>query len=544
MTKIPKHNNKILPIDVLIYSNPKTCGTTLCATLNNYNIRTYYTHDSIFFKNTDINNIFQGNDIELNDYIKMQINFRETNVYTKKFCIITIFRPIMERLISLFFQNYNIINNNQPNLDNLSIIELITYFNNNILNFNIDNSYLFDIFNINYKNIKCFTNYKLYNVNKNIDIIFLDFKNINNWVTILSSIFDINITKLISSNASVNKLYYNKMIKFKSNYFINNIIYKYLINYVDNCIYLNDSDKIEYLNKWKPYLNNSKTLIGKNNILFLQNDSNNLIINLIYKTNILSNYSKFINSIDSKKNNIYSFIYPNKEVIYKKYLPNYINILDIYNINYIDICNNMYYTPELFNLTDYYIYDTHINIKGLYKTFNYIMKIIDINYIYDKLSICKNNNILVGFGDLLWDINLLQNIKNNINYNVENENNYIWDNYELFYTNNLSNYLKYYTNLIIEFINYDNNIETLPNDTYIDWNVISNYIIISFNNNHINNSIILVFYDSYSTHLIPILMNYYKKCIFIKKILNKSYLALYNYNICINLQTFRFIVDL
>jgi len=126
----------------------------------------------------------------------------------------------------------------------------------------------------------------------------------------------------------------------------------------------------------------NKTLIGKNNYLFLINDTNRELE--VHCNNLL-----LVNDITLSKyknTNYILFIYPNKSLIYKKNLP------DNYIVKYrpaLDLYKNIL-GDKMIDLYDllkdeediYYKTDTHINLKGNLLVYNYF-----INLINDKLDL-------------------------------------------------------------------------------------------------------------------------------------------------------------
>ena len=116
----------------------------------------------------------------------------------------------------------------------------------------------------------------------------------------------------------------------------------------------------------------NKTLIGKNNVLFLQNDACD-------ELNVhCNNVVKVTDATLSRYNfdNFMIFIFPNKSLIYKNYLPDeyvfkYRPALEIYKKKF---QNNLYDLYEILKNYDdvYYNTDTHINCKGSYSKNNKI----------------------------------------------------------------------------------------------------------------------------------------------------------------------------
>ena len=219
----------------------------------------------------------------------------------------------------------------------------------------------------------------------------------------------------------------------------------------------------------------NKTLVGKNNILFLSSGEIELHCNNKYnkKNTKISEYNF---------NNFFITVFPDKSVYYKQYLPDvyksmYRPSLEIYKLKFNDKLFDAYET--LCNVDDaYYKTDSHINFYGSYLVFLEFIK--RINNIYNlkiesknmEISVLKNINITNlnrGIGDLTWSHNLgniiLENTEDNYYYSND-----VLDFYTKYKINDENN---------IRFLNYELNDDTTKLiDTIVDWNIISNYIII------------------------------------------------------------------
>ena len=164
----------------------------------------------------------------------------------------------------------------------------------------------------------------------------------------------------------------------------------------------------------------NKTLIGKNNYLFLINDScrelevhcNNLLLVQDIKLSHLKIFDNYM-----------IIIFPNKSLYYKKFLPDeyiitYRPALDIYkNI----LKNKVLDCYEFLNTVEdaYYKTDTHINLKGNYIVYlEFIKKLnkdFNLNIPIKHIHINVINNIELyplncGIGDLTWVSNLGEQI--------------------------------------------------------------------------------------------------------------------------------------
>ena len=125
----------------------------------------------------------------------------------------------------------------------------------------------------------------------------------------------------------------------------------------------------------------NKTLIGKDNYLFLQNDSNKELE--VHCNNLCLVKNKDLNHINKK--NYFLVVYPNKSYYYKNFLPDKYKIkyrpaFDIYK----SILNNIILDGYEFikDVDDcFYKTDTHINLKGNYIIYKEFIK--SINKLYN-----------------------------------------------------------------------------------------------------------------------------------------------------------------
>ena len=220
----------------------------------------------------------------------------------------------------------------------------------------------------------------------------------------------------------------------------------------------------------------NKTLIGKNEYLFLINDQSKELE--IHCNNLDIVYDKELKRYNKKKFSL--IIIPNKSLIYKQYLPdNYVvkyrPSVDIYKTilkDKIIDCYDILKNEE----NVYYKTDTHINVKGSYMVYKQFIH--EINNMYN-LNLkpkeilllqkhCLLSELQLGIGDLLWESNLgNQNVKNKL---------------DIFYYSNDFEYI-YFTHKIHpndsirildeKLIDQTTNLSGLV----IDWNIISKYIL-------------------------------------------------------------------
>ena len=288
-----------------------------------------------------------------------------------------------------------------------------------------------------------------------------------------------------------------------------------------------------------------KTLIGKNNYLFLNNDANQEIKN--HQTNTNNLYNNILNQyIVNKK--IMVVIFPDKSLIYNKFLPDNFNCIYRPSFNsFKQILGNIVHDPYsyLVNINDcYYKTDTHINLKGSYEVYKnclkYFSNLYNININIEDIKIIQKycekglNDLNLGLGDLTWKINYQDLILNNIEDNY-----YYSDNIELIYCKYI---IKKNNNYNMKFFDYNlvNKTEDLV-DKLLVWDIISNYIIITNNENALNNIEILIFYDSFLLSTLTLYMKTFKKIIFIKKPYSVSYVNMFKIDYIIEFKVERFL---
>ena len=261
-------------------------------------------------------------------------------------------------------------------------------------------------------------------------------------------------------------------------------------------------------------MNDSKTLIGKNDTLFLENDSGNELP--IHCNNLNKVFDKSLSRYSFE--NFMIFVFPDKCLLYKKFLPdNYVvkyrPALDVYK----NALKNKVY--DLLNILKkeediYYKTDTHINLKGSYIVYKFFIEAINLRYnlqiVPKKLNIvsksCNLSELKLGIGDLTWSSNLGDKILNNTEDNY-----YYCDELPLFYCRHrIKNEER------IRFLDYKlNDITLLLENNIVSWDILSNNIICI--NNNVNNKLkVVVFYDSYLAHSLNLYFDIFDKTYFIK----------------------------
>ena len=269
----------------------------------------------------------------------------------------------------------------------------------------------------------------------------------------------------------------------------------------------------------------SKTLIGKNNYLFLINDNSKELeqhcnnLSLIQDPN-LSRYTF---------KNFFITVFPDKSVQCKDYLPDkykvkYRAALEIYLKKF---KNKLLDTYQILKDTNdiFYKTDTHMNLKGCYIVYCEFIKSINLlynlNLTVKPVKIEQRECILtstgVGIGDLTWSINLgTQELGDDINdtYFFSNDIPPLYNSYKI---NNADN---------IRIINYDledKTQELQDKNEFLHWTIISNYIIHKGTNPKTKK--VVIFYDSFLLNTLPLYIDLFENVYFIKEVFNPTILT-------------------
>lgn len=264
----------------------------------------------------------------------------------------------------------------------------------------------------------------------------------------------------------------------------------------------------------------NKTLIGKNDYLFLINDT----------ARELEVHCDNVNLVKDKTLERYTFrnfmlvVFPNKSLIYKDLLPDKYKVqfrpaLD----DYIKVLNNKIIDTYdvLKNEKDiYYKTDTHINFKGAYIVYKHFVQklneIYNLNVIPIEITLSLKKCILLdlklGIGDLLWEQNL-----GNQQVNDHTDNFYYSDDSEYIYCNH-----KIQKDGKIRILNKNLNDET---DNLIgkivSWDIISTYIL--HKKNVCKNKLkVLIFYDSFLTSTLSLYLDLFEEVYMVKEIYNNK----------------------
>jgi hypothetical protein len=265
-----------------------------------------------------------------------------------------------------------------------------------------------------------------------------------------------------------------------------------------------------------------KTLIGKNNYLFLINDACRELE--VHCDNLNLVKDKTLAKYDVK--NFLLIVFPNKSLIYKNYLPDeyvfkYRPALNDYSKIFNEKIIDSY--EVLKNENDvYYKTDTHINLKGNYIVYKYFIKKINeiykLNLISREIDIeckeCVLTDLKCGIGDLLWHSNLGDQ-------KVEEKK----DTY--YYSNNIKNY--YYNHVIDknddlrilskELVDKNEQLE----GKLISWEILSENILHKKNISN-NKFKIIIFYDSFLILALDLYLELFEEIYMIKDIYNKQFI--------------------
>jgi len=228
---------------IFIYTPPKVGSTTLVSSLrlsvlNYFNI--FHIHNEKTLKALkNIKNVSVNEIIRYNNYIGK-------NVY-----VIDVYRNPIERKISDFFENLSSIhfNNTEENINNYNIYKLINRFNKLFPHIG-NEDYFKEIYDIPIADKFDFeNNYLLENIN-GIKYIKLRLNDSKKWSYILSSILKKDVY-IINDYSTENKTIGYLYKKFKEKYILPLNYYELIKNSPEINYYLNENEKIEYLNNWK-----------------------------------------------------------------------------------------------------------------------------------------------------------------------------------------------------------------------------------------------------------------------------------------------------
>ena len=234
--------DQLYKINIFIFCSGQSGGSTLAKTLDNNLYNIIHLHTSICVGIYSLNK-YNLNNINIFDIINH--NKEKNNIY-----IIDSYRNPIERKISSFFQY---LKGYIQNYNELSIQELIDFFNNNLLETIEEYHSINEVFE-HYK-INKFDKFnfdKKYNYMKheNMILIKLRFKDIKEWNKILTKIFG-KQTEIYSDNLTENKEYYNLYKEFLQEYKLPKKYINILKNNTEFKIYNTPKEQMEYIKYWE-----------------------------------------------------------------------------------------------------------------------------------------------------------------------------------------------------------------------------------------------------------------------------------------------------
>jgi hypothetical protein len=265
--------------------------------------------------------------------------------------------------------------------------------------------------------------------------------------------------------------------------------------------------------------NNNKTLIESENYLFLVNDSAKELE--VHCNNLMLVDKKKLSRYNNNLEKFLLIVFPNKSLIYKKYLPKnydvkyrpgldeYINCIGNKIIDTYDVLKN--------ECDVYYKTDTHVNMKGAYIVYKYFIEklneIYNLNIKPKEINLSSKECVLselgYGIGDLLWENNLGDQI-------VENK-------MDTFYYSEDNNYLycKYVITKNGEIRILNKNLQDINEEiqgSVLSWDIISNNILYKKDNKCINKNKVIIFYDSFLLSTLSLYLELFEEIYMVKSI--------------------------
>lgn len=262
----------------------------------------------------------------------------------------------------------------------------------------------------------------------------------------------------------------------------------------------------------------NKTLIGKEGYLFLHNDSSLEIekhCNPRYTCNTI-----VLNTIAHIKNYIL-IVFPDKSYTLRQFLPDtiipihrpafdqYAKVLGNRIVDGYAVIEN---THEVFYKTD-----THMNLKGVLLVLNAAIQQLNIVFgcTIDPFTISLHraevnslSPLQVGIGDLTWSPNL-----GNQTLESCHDIYYSTDTYTHIYKTIIGGYVTLLSSTLQDCTH-------MHATMYFTWDTLSEYII--YRNNPHKKYKVLVFYDSFTVPVLPLLIGMFNEIYLAKQIFNKD----------------------
>lgn len=265
----------------------------------------------------------------------------------------------------------------------------------------------------------------------------------------------------------------------------------------------------------------SKTLIGKEGWLFLQNDSakelevhcNNLCL-------VSEPLSRRFNTIKDK---YFLTVFPNKSFLMRQYLPDNMNAQ--YRPAFIKFAeflgDHLFDGYTILSCIDdkltYYKTDTHINLVGAYiiycewvmrinKLFN--LYIIPVNAKFEERVVSSLSELQRGLGDLTWESNCGKQVLGNITDTI-----YDSVSFEPIYMT-----YRIHNEGTIRTLDYMLNDKTvINNNKLLDWSIVSEFILYKHNLLATSKRVI-IFYDSFLLSTLSLYLTMFKEVYAIKNV--------------------------
>lgn len=264
-----------------------------------------------------------------------------------------------------------------------------------------------------------------------------------------------------------------------------------------------------------------KTLIGKENYLFLQNDSNKELE--VHNDNLCLIRDDFYLRFEKYKSKYMIAVFPNKSFVCKNFLPDQFNLqyrpaFNKYENYFKDRIVDLY--PHLAGKDTFYKTDTHMNLNGAYISYGVVLDKINelFNLSYERIPVTLNkqtcilSELNIGLGDLTWEMNLGEQ-----HLEDRTDTYYYSDDIEMIFTKYIINP----DNKRLRILDYELKDKTKQLSGLVtNWDIFSKYILYSSNKNVKIRKKILVFYDSFLLSSLSLWMNTFYEAYFIKSNFN------------------------
>ena len=269
-----------------------------------------------------------------------------------------------------------------------------------------------------------------------------------------------------------------------------------------------------------------KTLVGKENYLFLYNDSAEGLLGHCFNKSTVS--QSHLNLL-SQKDNYMIFVYPDKCLYYRQYLPDtydpkYRKSMNMYKQKLGSKCIDMFEHLDR-NENLYYKTDTHINFKGNIIVYKIALEAIkqNFNIVIEPKPIymrsIENEELFRRFDILPYnggDLTRFRNIGSQTC--TDKRDTFYYDPQYLF----IDFYRVPHSNSIVQVLN--NKLENVTQSyvgKIVNWDLISGPYMLYQSNLHKQFKIV-IFYDSFFCGILPLFFYEFREVFFIKAAYNES----------------------